>query len=856
MIRLIFGGLALALICFSFVLLSTDTPPPVEAQRYPSEQGWIKRTYPHFKSDPAAMHQARLSLKSLEEASKGARFGEWEFAGPTNVGGRISDIEFDPLDPTIVYAGAATGGIFKSIDEGRTWEPIFDDQAFLPIGDLAVDPSNSNIIYAGTGESNGGHNNFAGGGLFKSTDAGATWSHSGLESTVSIGRVLVDPKRTNRVFVAAVGSYFGPNPERGLFRSEDAGASWEKVLFINDTTGVIDVVMHPENTDTLYASAWYRIRTERDAQLHGLDSGIFRSYDGGESWERLGGTQGLPDTTNTVFQPGSNTIGRIGLTISRKHPNILYALYNDGANISGLFRTDDGGDNWYRVDEDRELEAGDGSFSWYFGQVRVHPENPDTVFVMDVLMMRSTDAGQNWDLQLGTHVDHHAMAFSPDNPDFIIEGNDGGIALSRNAGGGWNRVPSLPVTQFYEIGINPHDPTHLLGGTQDNGTIRTQTGRLDDWTQLFGADGFYVIVDPVDPNVIFFESQRGNLRKTVDNGVNIISAMEGIAQNEPRNWSTPVVMDPHNNRVLYYGTNRLYRTRNAATNWTPISDDLTKQLGYPLLGTITTVAVAPSDSNVVYAGTDDGNVWVTQDYAANWSLVTDGLPDRWVTRIAVHPTDPTIAYATFSGLRWQSAQAHVFRTEDAGISWQDISSNLPDAPVNALAIDPLKPNTVFIGSDIGAFVTENEGATWDLLGEGLPAVSVYDFKINPDSRQLVAGTHGRSMYTLQLDGLPTQTETGETLPSSLTITNIYPNPSQGAIQFDIELAQSTPGRIEVFNILGQKVALLAARRLPAGQQSLQWDGWTSGGQKAPPATYFIRVQTGDKVISRPFVITN
>ena len=730
----------------------------------PSEWSWLQRTYPHGTADVTAhldaIQQARdlRTDRKTESGSSTAYMSDirWQFAGPLNIGGRISDIEYNPLYPNIVYAGASTGGVFKSYDGGLTWSPIFDDQAALSVGDIAVDPVNPDIVYVGTGEANGGHNNFPGAGIYKSTDAGVHWEMIGLERTASVGRIVIDPSNTDRIFVAAVGSYFGPDPDRGVYLSEDGGQTWNKSLFISDSTGAIDIVINPQNPDVLHAAMWERVRRPTSSHLFGPTSGIYRSNDGGMTWIRLNSSNGLPGN--------DPLIGRIGLALCQSQPDILYALYTDyssgrGYSYRNCYRSTDNGLNWSLVDPLRRMASGFSSFSWYFGNIRVHPEKPNTVYAMDVAFMRSDDGGDTWPRIYGyggypnLHVDHHALAFHPFHPDTVINGNDGGINISHDNGNNWTKVGLLPVTQFYEITMDQSNPQRLYGGTQDNGTMRTLTGALDDWEIIFGGDGFFVLVDPRDPNVIYAESQNGYLGKSINGGYSFVLALSGIDQSEPTNWSTPVIMDPNDSDVLYYGTDRVYRSTNGAASWQPISPDLTKQLPDNRLGTVTTIAVAPGNSNVIYAGTDDGNVWVTDDYGEEWRDITGDLPLRWVTRVAVDPTDASTAYVTFSGLKWKSAQPHVFSTQNMGTDWHDISSNLPDAPVNTILVDPVYSNLLYLGNDVGCFYSSDHGAYWRPLGTGIPIVPVYSMAIHNTLRILAIGTHGRSMYVANLDQL-------------------------------------------------------------------------------------------------------
>jgi photosystem II stability/assembly factor-like uncharacterized protein len=727
-----------------------------------------------------------------------------------------------------VYAGAATGGVFKSTDLGNTWFPVFDEQAVLPVGDIAVDPTDGNILYVGTGEANGGHNNFAGAGVYKTTDGGFTWTSAGLEATVSIGRILIDPLNPQRVFVAAVGSYFGPQPERGVYRSTDGGVTWEQSLFVSDSTGAIDLAMHPSNPLILYAAMWERVRRPESSHLFGPTSGVYRSTDGGDTWHEL--TNGLPDAALT-------DIGRIGLALSPTSPSVVYALFTDGYNYAGTFKTTNGGDSWLNADPDFEASGGFFGFSWYFGQIRVHPSDPNHIWILDGELIRSTNGGASFTMQVPFHVDYHALAYHPRNPSILFAGNDGGIDVSMNGGTYWVEVPSLPITQFYEIGLDFLNPQRLYGGTQDNGTVRTLTGAFDDWVDIYGGDGFYVSVDPTNSNVIYAESQYGFLGRSDNGGTSWVFIFDG--NGDPTNWSTPVVMDPTDHLTLYYGSNRVWRTTNAGNTWTVLSGDLTG--GTPRLNTITTIAVAPNNSAVIYAGTADGRVWVSTNGGTSWINRTSGLPYRWVTRVAVDPGRPEVAYVTFSGLKWRDPQPHIFRTTDTGAGWMDISSNLPDAPINGLAVDPNRPNVLFVGSDVGAYFSQDTGATWNVLGNNLPMVSVYDLKIHSTEDFLVAGTHGRSMYKINLEQV-VDVRDGVRVPTALKLEQNYPNPFNPSTTIRYELSFGSKISLKVYNLLGQEVRTLFSGNRPAGVHSVSWDGRDNQGRSVASGVYVYRLE--------------
>ncbi len=818
--------------------------------KYPSDIEYIKRTFPFGQADPDA-HLIALKkgqeMRSLAESDNSA--SQWEFAGPTNIGGRISDLEYDPNNSQIIYAGAATGGIFKSTNGGLYFFPVFDDNAVLPIGDIAVDPVNSNIIYAGTGEANGGHNNFAGGGMYKSTNGGTSWQMTGLQNTVSIGRIIIDPFNPLKLYVAAVGSYFGPNPDRGIYRSDNGGANWTKILFISDSTGAIDIAVDPVNSNNLYAAMWQKTRYPNGGQLFGSTSGIYKSTNGGNNWTALGAANGLPNSSST-------SVGRIGISISKSNPNILYSIFTNGTTYLGFFKTTNAGLNWTNADPNNQLQDGFSTFSWYFGQVRVHPTNPSIVYVLDFAIMKTTNSGTSWTDLTGfdIHVDNHALAFKPGAPETIIEGNDGGIYNSTNGGNSFTKVVELPITQFYEIGIDKTNPQRLYGGTQDNGTNRTTTGSVSDWESIYGGDGFYVIVDYTNPNVIYAESQNGGFGKSSDGGISFDDATAGINSSEKRNWSTPVVMDPNNSNVLYFGTNKVYRTTNAAANWTAISPDLTNG-NQPRLGTVTTIDVSKTNPNMIIAGTDDANVWITSNSGTNWTKVSATLPYRWITRVAIDPLNENISYVTFNGLKWRDPQPHIFRTTNKGQTWSDISNNLPDAPVNAFAIDPLRTNVLFAGSDVGCYYSTNTGQSWQFLGSGLPMVSVYDMKIHPTAYYLAIGTHGRSMYKIDLNTIIGINSNDQLSASDYKLEQNFPNPFNPETTIKYSVSRKSFVQIKVYDISGRLINSLVAKALSAGSYSAVWNGKDITGNNVSSGIYFYNmIIDGGKSVSRKMLL--
>ncbi len=804
----------------------------------PSDWFFAQRAYPHAEIDPADLARMRAEAASLK-AEVPDNAVAWDPVGPINIGGRIADLAIDPHDPLTVYVGAAEGGVLKTTDGGVSWTPLFDQQETLSIGDLAVDPDDGDILYVGTGEPNGGGGSvtYGGNGIYKTTNGGATWTHMGLAATRYIGRVVVDPANPDRVFVAALGSLFSTNPERGIFRSSDAGATWQHVLAVTDSTGAIDLVIDPANPLRVYAATWERIRRPNMRRYGGPTSAIYRSTDGGDSWAILGGGLPSPAAVN----------GRIGLALCAANPLVLYAIYADQiGNFAGVYKTTDGGDSWTRTN-DSALTSAYATYGWWFGNIRVEPTNPDRVYVLGLDFYRSTNGGASWSINgSNMHVDHHAMEFAPtDAGQVFYEGNDGGLYVTLNGAGTWTELNGLPITQFYTLDVDYQLPHRRYGGTQDNGTNRTLTGSASDWSQIYGGDGFYVNVDPGNNNYIYAEYQYGGLGRSTNGGLSFTSATSGIPSGDRKNWSTPVVLDPNDPSILYYGSQRVYRSVNRAVSWSAISPDLTDGVpgqGGVVYATITTIAVAPSDPLVLYAGTDDANVWVTQNAGGNWTRIDAVLPERWVTRVAVDPTSAAIAYATLSGFRDDDPLPHVYRTTDFGATWNPISSNLPEAPVNDLVVDPEDPAALYVATDVGVYSTNDTGGSWSALGTDLPNVVVSALKLHQPTRVLTAATYGRSMFTYDL-GAAAGIEVAAGAPAAAPrLFPAVPNPAREGTSLGFDLPRDAEVRVCVYDVQGRFVRELVQGRLAAGNHEARWDGRNASGVAVARGLYLVRLE--------------
>lgn len=721
----------------------------LEKQARPSDWFFQQRAFPYQTIPPHQLREAVQEAKEMRRAYAALKSNQadatWEEAGPYNVPGRICDLAIHPSNPNTIYVASSSGGVFKSTDLGQSFTAIFDNEGAPSIGAIAIDPSNPDIIYVGTGEPNPRNSSYEGDGIYKSIDAGATWTHIGLENSYRIGRIIVDPDYPDTVYVAAVGTYWGaPHPERGLYRSQDGGASWEQILYVDNNTGCIDIALHADS-GVLLAAMW-QVR-------FGPGTTLWRSPDRGNTWTNITGTNGLTAAGN---------LGRMAVTFGKTHTT-AYALFSEGvpipsefndSYISNVFRSNDLGVTWTPTNITSLINYTAGGRIWYFCNIRVSPTNPEIVYVLDFDLAKSVNGGNYWvnisngnpsgDPDGNPHVDMHAMYILEDNDNILYIGHDGGVSYSADQGSTWTNFMNMPNTEYYAIAQDYLHPERLYGGAQDNGTSRTMTGDLYGWDHILGGDGFCCLVDYTNSDNIYASWQYGNFCRSYNAGINFYLSTSGINTAENRGWLTPVVMDPNNPRKLYYGAQAIYRTVNGAQSWQAYSYPITNYF-------ITAIGVSRSDTMVVYAGTANGSVAVTTDGGVNWNNISGGLPIRFVTRVTMDPYNAAIAYVTHSGFRQDGDKlAHIHRTSNYGQTWTDISGNLPDVPINDCIIDAYNNNILYIATDVGVFRSVNLGAQWEPLGTGMPLVAVHDLEYHYPTKTLIAGTHGRSMYRLAL----------------------------------------------------------------------------------------------------------
>lgn len=782
---------------------------------------------------PTAATERIKSAEKRKELSKNSLASVVSFRsiGPTVMSGRVVDIEVNPIDPSVFYVCYASGGLWKTESSGASFTPLFDREAVMTVGDVAVDWKN-NTIWLGTGENNSSRSSYAGNGMYKSTDGGKTWQHIGLDETHHIGRVVINAANPNSVCVAALGHLYSANKERGIYLTNDGGKTWKQTLFVNENAGAIDLVADQNNPNVLYAAIWERSRRAWNFQGAGKSSGIYKSTDGGESWTLL--------TTAQSGFPTGEGVGRIGLTtfgstvwaildnnapkkedpkkkkdeltkgvlrgmskddflklekrqIAKflknngfpekytadkiiemilqdkiKPQNLVEYLEDANANLTDVdfigaevYRSDDGGKTWKRTHENY-IDGMFFSYGYYFAQIRA--ANNNELYILGYRLAKSGDGGRTWKDISGdnVHADHHALWVNPNRAGHLINGNDGGVNITYDNGKSWFFCNSAAVGQFYAISYDMDEPYNIYGGLQDNGVWygSSKSELSDEWQSsgqspfknLLGGDGMYVQVDPRDNNTVYTGYQFGNyfrINKTTGKRKYITPRHDFGERPYRWNWQAPLQISSHNSDVLYFGAHKLFRSMNKGEKWEAISGDLTKGgiKGNVPYGTISTVHESPLRFGLVYVGTDDGLVHVTRDNGETWKKISDRLPQNlWVSRVQASMYDKATVYVTLNGYRWDDFNAYIYVSKDYGETWKRLGTNLPAEPVNVIREDPKNPDILYIGTDHALYASLDNGENFMTLDNGLPSVAVHDLFVHPRESELVAGTHGRSLY--------------------------------------------------------------------------------------------------------------
>jgi photosystem II stability/assembly factor-like uncharacterized protein len=825
------------------------------------------------------------------------------------MGGRTADVEGIPGDPNTVYVASASGGLWKTINGGISWKPVFERQGTISLGDIALAPSNPEVVWAGTGEANTRNSVSFGDGVYKSTDGGKTWQHMGLRDSERISAIVIHPQNPDIVYVGALGHAFAPNEERGVFMTTDGGRTWTKTLYIDKEHGVSDLDIDPANPNILYAGMW---SFERKAWTHRSGSekgGVYKSIDGGRTWNKL--TNGLP-----------KLIGRIGIRVAPSNTNVVYAILESKEGT--LYRSDDRGETFKQVSKETRIV----SRGFYYTTVRVDPTNENKVYAVASTLFVSIDGGKTFRSITGrTHIDYHALWIDPKNPKRMWQGQDGGIAVSQDAGESWEYVNNIPLGQFYQIHADNRLPFYnVMGGLQDNGAwtgpsrTREPAGIMnDDWRMISFGDGFYILNSPDDPEIYLSESQGGNIlltdfRNREQQEVNPWGrgSGDGPAAGEKYrfNWNTPIVPSPHDGNTIYLAGNVVFKSTDFGKTWEQISPDLTtndpekqKDAGGPIAfenstaeyhTTITAIAESPVQKGLIWVGTDDGNLQVSTDAGKNWTNVIKNVTGlgaySGVSHVEPSRTGAQLVYAAFDRHMLDDFRPYIFKSTDGGKSWSSISANLPaTAYVQVVREDPKNPNLLYAGTELGLFASYTGGKDWIRLNlKNLPNVAVHDIKIHPRENDLILATHGRSVWIFD-DASPIQQMTSETLSREVRLFPVRPalrfstrftrygigdkvftgpNPPYGALityYLQNKPDDKTTFKVEIFDQAGK---LVQALNRPAKEKGLNRVAWNlrfggaevrqpppeeetpgAGPPRGPqvlPGNYLVRLTLGEK----------
>ena len=836
---------------------------------------------------------------------------EWRSIGPANMGGRIADVEGVPGDPNIVYVASASGGLWKTTNGGVTWKPIFERQGTMSLGDIALAPSNPDVVWVGTGESNVRNSVSFGDGVYKSTDGGKTWEHMGLTETEHVSAIVINPQNPDIVYIGALGHAFGPNEERGVFMTTDGGRTWTKTLYIDNQHGVADLEIDPTNPNILYAGMW---SFERKPWTHHSGSekgGVFKSIDGGRTWNKL--TNGLP-----------KLMGRIGVRVAPSNPNVVYVIVE--AKEGTLYRSDDRGEMFKLASKNTDIV----SRGFYYTRVRVDPTNENHIYAVASTLYTSIDGGKTFRAITGRiHVDYHALWLDPKNPKRMWNGQDGGIAVSNDGGDTWEAISNIPLGQFYQVHADNRTPFYyVMGGLQDNGSwtgpsqTREPAGIMnDDWRMVSFGDGFYMINHPDDPDIYLSESQGANIvwidmRTREQQAVNPWGRGSGggpaAGQKYRFNWNSPIVLSPHDKTTVFLAGNVVFRSPDFGKTWEQISPDLTtndpeklKDAGGPVAfenstaeyhSTIISIAESPVQRGEIWVGTDDGNLQVTRDGGKNWTNIIANVSGvakfSPVSHVEPSRINADTTYVAFDRHMFDDFRPYIFKTADGGKSWTNISGNLPaKAYVQVVREDPKNTNLLYAGTELGLFASYNGGKDWLKLNlKNLPNVSVHDILVHPRENDLILATHGRSLWIFD-DATPLQRMNQQILDSSAYLFPIRPalryssrfsrygigdkqflgpNPPAGALityYLKDKVDEKTTFKVEVFDRDGKLVQEIEKPAREKGLNRIAWNlrfggpevrrppteeqlafGFAARGPQVLPGTYTVKLTLGDKVL--------
>jgi photosystem II stability/assembly factor-like uncharacterized protein len=794
--------LVLPILILAFIILPAAKSKLAESSDFkdlkPHDQYQLGRNYPNIGEGAAAYERAVL------KATKKYRNQNtpWTQEGATNIGGRINTIAVDPNNANIIYVGTPNAGIFKTTDGGNTWDHKFGQQHSLAIGVLAIDPNNSNTIYAGTGDEALSSFTYMGNGLWKSSDAGNTWNYIGLKDTRVISQLIIHPTNSNIIYVGTMGNIYSMDNNRGLYKTTDGGLNWTQVLYLGSDAGIGDMAINEAQPDTLFVTGRNRFRSNQVSNTTGPAARIYRTYNGGQSWDTL--TNGLP----------SGDQCKITIALSQNNSQLIYASYCDTSmNYSGFYRSTNGGNSWSFMSQDNDMSM--GGFGWYFGEIFLDPNDDNRVYWCAIDLFRTTNGGSTWSRRAppwytyDVHADKHDIQFVNSNTFFLA--TDGGIYRTNSGGGNnssaWNNITNMPITQYYKVGYNPWDSLNYYAGAQDNGTqVGSAASGINNWQRYFGGDGFKPSFDQADEDTWYTQTQRGNINSTIDGGNNYDNITQSLTATDRSNWNTPYFLSPHNTKTMYVGTYKVYKNTYAPIdNWTAISGDLTDGIDNSN-HVLSSIDQSEINNQLLYAGTSDGNVWVTQNDGTSWTQINAGLPDRYVSCIKASPNNVANAFLSYWGYRDNDTNAYIYFTNNYGNSWTSIASTtLPNFAINDIWIRPDgTDSSIIIANDGGVYSTTNRGTTWMRVGNNMSIYPVYDIEYNPATKKIFAGTFAMSLQSIGIDSA------FETPPPVINVglqqqkiadVKIYPNPCKNQLQ--IELGQASNLSITLLDIHGK-----------------------------------------------------
>lgn len=864
---------------------------------------------------------------------------KWRNIGPYFMGGRVTDIEAYEKDPYKFLVATASGGLWITRNNATTWTPIFEGESAISIGDIAISQTDDRLIWVGTGESNCFSDMFPGTGVFKSIDGGKTWENMGLSDTHFIGRIVIHPLDNNIVFVAALGHLYNHNEERGVFKTTDGGKTWEKVLYVNSQTGAVDLVMHPQNPQILYASTFDKEKQPWKMTRSGTGSSIYKTIDGGKTWKKA--VNGIPQ---------NKYVGRIGLAVCRSNPDVIYAYLDNQEtrpeqkkhkksesgitidmikkmkkddflkidnkklqlcldennvapfftaeifkefvrtgrlniqtvaefvesfqdsiyifNIKGpeVYKSSDGGESWRKTNNEY-LDHVFYNFGYGFGQIRVSPGNENVVFILGIDLFKSIDSGKTFKVASmpetyytkdEVHVDHHAMWIDPDNPRRILLGNDGGVNISYDEGNTWQNIDNLPIPQCYTINYDYRQPYHIYIGLQDNGVNVGPSNfrygdRVNTWEMILEGDGAYVQPQPGNPHIVFAARELGCIyrinRKNKKH--TLIQPQSGDKNNQYRfSFLSPFIISHHNPYILYMGANKVLKSVDEGENWIEISQDLTDKQHIkenPSYAAMTSLDESALTPNILYAGTEDGNAWVSRQGGHQWENISMGLPKKRITRIVASKFKQERVYVTLSGIYEGDYNTYVFVSENYGKNWTSISSNLPGAePVQVIREDPGDEDILYLGTDLSIYVSLDSGKRWHSLKCNLPTNPVHDLRIHPREKELMIGTHGRGVYLLPVKPIH---QVSEVIEKPLHLFKIEPvdpdkNEIMGENALIIEYFTNDEAHITL-SILDQKGRTIKTfdKRAEKGINIIAWDLYTDK-KKISRGEYIVVLRRG------------